>query len=78
MQSAERDVVVFRIRRQMPMGKLKDAYCSHMGMSKELTYLSFDGQRINDNETAITLELLEDDMLEVLMKRQNDAGDSIE
>ncbi|XP_064543218.1 small ubiquitin-related modifier 3 [Drosophila montana] len=76
MQSADRGVVLFRIRRLMPLGKLKDAYCSQMGLSKDLASLSFDGERINDNDTANSLELEDEDMMDVLMKRQSEAGDA--
>ncbi|KAH8370012.1 hypothetical protein KR093_001858, partial [Drosophila rubida] len=74
IQSANRGVVPFRIRRMMSLGKLKDAYCSQMGLPKELTILCFDGDKINEDETASSLFLEEGDMLEVFVKHQAAAG----
>ncbi|EDW08804.2 small ubiquitin-related modifier 2-A [Drosophila mojavensis] len=76
MQSADRGVVLFRIRRLMPLGKLKDAYCSQMGLAKDMAMLSFDGEQISDSETANSLELEDEDIMDVQMKRQSEAGDA--
>ncbi|KAH8261112.1 hypothetical protein KR044_003600 [Drosophila immigrans] len=75
LQSFNRGVVPFRIRRMLSLGKLKDAYCSQMGLPKELTVLCFDGDKINEEETASSLFLEEDDLLEVFVKHQAEAGD---
>ncbi|XP_030081005.1 small ubiquitin-related modifier 2-A-like [Drosophila hydei] len=76
MQSADGGVVLFRIRRLMPLGELKAAYCSQMGLAKDLASLFFDGEQINDNETANSLELQDEDLMDVLMKQQFEAGDA--
>ncbi|KAH8407404.1 hypothetical protein KR222_003363 [Zaprionus bogoriensis] len=75
MQSEDRGVLLFRIRRQMPLSKLKDAYCSRTGMPKERTFLTFDGERIDDGDTATSLDLEEGDILDVMVQRQSQAGD---
>ncbi|XP_034477832.1 small ubiquitin-related modifier 2-A-like [Drosophila innubila] len=77
VQSVGRGVVPFRIRRTMPLVKLRDAYCSQMGLCKELTFMSFDGDKIDDTETADSLLLEQDDMLEVFVKHQVEAGDGV-
>lgn len=75
MQSEERGLLLFRIRRQMALSKLKDAYCSRTGMLKDKTYLTFDGQRIEADETATSLGLEEGDILDVMVERNPQAGD---
>ncbi|KAM8712726.1 hypothetical protein ACLKA7_013113 [Drosophila subpalustris] len=75
LQSVGRVVVPFRIRRTMPLVKLRDAYCSQMGLAKELTFISFDGDKINDAETADSLLLEENDLLDVFVRHQAEAGD---
>jgi len=75
IQSVDQGVVSVRIRRMLPLVKLKEAYCSLQGLSKELTYLSFDGDVIKDTDTANSLLLQEGDMLDVFVKHPAEAGD---
>lgn len=78
MQSEERGLLLFRIRRQMALSKLKDAFCSRTGLRKEQTFLTFDGLRIDGNDTATSLELEEGDILDVMVQRnQQAAGDGV-
>lgn len=77
MQSEDRGLLLFRIRRQMALSKLKDAYCSRTAMPKEHTFLTFDGRRIDGTETATSLELEEGDILDVMVQHNQQAGDGV-
>jgi len=54
----------FRIMKTTHMGKLKKLYAERIGVPViELRFI-FDGQRINDDETPQSLEMVEDDVIE--------------
>ena len=47
------------------MAKLKKSYAERTGVSVSSLRFLFDGRRINDDDTPKTLEMEEDDVIEV-------------
>ncbi|VDP17484.1 unnamed protein product [Onchocerca flexuosa] len=57
--------VHFRVKFGTSMGKLKKSYADRMGVDVGSLRFLFDGRRINDEDTPKTLEIEEDDIIEV-------------
>ncbi|VIO91593.1 Uncharacterized protein BM_BM13906 [Brugia malayi] len=51
------------------MGKLKKSYADRMGVDVGSLRFLFDGRRINDEDTPKTLEIEEDDIIEVYQEQ---------
>jgi small ubiquitin-related modifier len=61
--------VHFRVKRGTSMGKLKKSYAERTGVSVNTLRFLFDGRRINDDDTPKTLEMEEDDVIEVYQEQ---------
>ena len=57
--------VHFRVKYGTSMAKLKKSYAERTGVSVSSLRFLFDGRRINDDDTPKTLEMEEDDVIEV-------------
>lgn len=55
----------FRVKYGTSMGKLKKSYADRVGVAVGSLRFLFDGRRINDEDTPKTLEMEEDDVIEV-------------
>ena len=58
-------VVQFKIKRRTPLKKLMSAYCERMGKQMNSLRFVFDGNRINEDDTPSTLDMTDDDQIEV-------------
>ncbi|KAI6656978.1 Small ubiquitin-related modifier 3 [Oopsacas minuta] len=58
-------VVQFKIKRRTPLKKLMTAYCDRMGKQLNSLRFVFDGNRINEDDNPSTLEMTDDDQIEV-------------
>ncbi|VDM63810.1 unnamed protein product [Angiostrongylus costaricensis] len=58
--------VHFRVKNGTAMGKLKKSYADRTGVAVSSLRFLFDGRRINDDDTPKTLEMEEDDVIEVI------------
>ena len=58
--------VSFRVKKTMPLEKLKKKYSERIGDRVHTLMFCFEGHRIDDADTAEDLELEEGDMIEVI------------
>ncbi|CAI4222512.1 unnamed protein product [Auanema sp. JU1783] len=61
--------VHFRVKYGTSMGKLKKSYADRTGVNVSSLRFLFDGRRINDTDTPKTLEMEEDDVIEVYQEQ---------
>ena len=61
--------VHFRVKQTTLMGKLKSSYSSRVGVPVSQLRFLFDGRRINDDESPRTLEMEQDDVIEVYQEQ---------
>ncbi|KAI1731104.1 ubiquitin-2 like rad60 SUMO-like domain-containing protein [Ditylenchus destructor] len=61
--------VHFRVKFGTSMGKLKKSYAERTGVSVNTLRFLFDGRRINDEDTPKSLEMEEDDVIEVYQEQ---------
>ena len=59
----------FRIKRNTTFSKLMKSYADRVGVSLTALRFIFDGNRINDSDTPISLDMLEDDVVEVYQEQ---------
>ena len=60
-----REQTRYRIKVTAAMGKLKKSYSERLGVPNNSIRLLFDGNRIHDDDTPISLEMVHDDLIEV-------------
>jgi len=70
VKSQDGNETTFRLKRNNRLGKLIKAYCQANSISdpKSIRFL-FDGTRINDEDTPETLEMENDDRIDVMMEQ---------
>ncbi|CAL2029932.1 hypothetical protein CAEBREN_11594 [Caenorhabditis brenneri] len=61
--------VHFRVKFGTSMAKLKKSYADRTGVSVSSLRFLFDGRRINDDDTPKTLEMEDDDVIEVYQEQ---------
>uniref|UniRef100_A0A1I7YNT0 Small ubiquitin-related modifier n=1 Tax=Steinernema glaseri TaxID=37863 RepID=A0A1I7YNT0_9BILA len=61
--------VHFRVKYGTSMGKLKKSYADRTGVNVASLRFLFDGRRINDDDTPKTLDMEEDDVIEVYQEQ---------
>ena len=69
----------FRVKMTTAMGKLKKSYSERVGDPIASLRFLFDGKRINDDETPKSLEMEQDDVIEVYQEQTGggeDAGET--
>ena len=69
----------FRVKMTTAMGKLKKSYSERVGAPIASLRFLFDGKRINDDETPKSLEMEQDDVIEVYQEQTGggeDAGET--
>ena len=67
--SQDSNEVHFRVKFGTSMGKLKKSYADRTGVSVSTLRFLFDGRRINDDDTPKSLEMEEDDVIEVYQEQ---------
>lgn len=67
--SDDNSEVHFRVKLHTPMGRLKRSYSSKMGQQLEELRFVFEGHRITDEETAASLQMVNDDVIEIYQQR---------
>jgi len=63
-------VVHFKIKTTTPLKKLMQAYCDRQGLSIHQLRFTFDGERINHDATPESLNMEEDDSIDVFKEMQ--------
>jgi len=61
--------VHFRVKFGTTMGKLKKSYAERTGVNVNTLRFLFDGRRIDDEDTPKSLEMEEDDVIEVYQEQ---------
>ena len=67
--SQDNQEIQFRVKKLTKMGKLKKSYSEKVGIPVESLRFLFDGQRINDDDTPKSFELVDDDVIEVVQEQ---------
>jgi small ubiquitin-related modifier len=62
-------VVQFKIKQNTPLRKLMNAYCDRAKLVQNTVRFTFDGSRINDNDTPKTMDMEDNDTIEVFMQQ---------
>jgi len=60
----------FKVKMTTQMSKLKKSYSERVGVSVNSLRFLFDGKRINETDTPKTLEMENDDVIEVYQEQQ--------
>jgi len=61
----DQNEVHFRVKLTTQMGKLKKSYADRIGVATNSLRFLFDGRRIDDQDTPKSLEMENDDVIEV-------------
>ncbi|XP_035582141.1 small ubiquitin-related modifier 3-like [Zalophus californianus] len=62
-------VVHFKIKGHTPLSKLMKAYCERQGLSMRQIRFRFDGQPVNETDTAAQLEMEDEDTIDVFQQQ---------
>eukprot|EP00729_Bicosta_minor_P008130 gene8130-10044_t len=69
VMSQDKTEVHFKIKRTTPMLKLKKAYCKRQGIQIDHVRFLFDGDALADGETPDSLEMEDNDLIDVVVKQ---------
>ena len=58
--------VSFKIKNTTPLGKLMNVYCDKQGIKRGSQRFIFDGKRVQPNDTAHSLDMIEGDSIDCL------------
>eukprot|EP00045_Choanoeca_perplexa_P020417 m.4309 g.4309 ORF g.4309 m.4309 type:complete len:94 (-) comp6847_c0_seq1:721-1002(-) len=61
--------VHFKIKKTTTMKKLKEAYCGKKGLNSASVRLSFDGATIQDTDTPTSLDMEDNDKIDVFQQQ---------
>ncbi|XP_021102411.1 small ubiquitin-related modifier 3 [Heterocephalus glaber] len=70
----EGSVVQFKIKRHIPLSNLMKAYCERQGLSMRQIRFRFDGQPINETDTAAQLEMENEDTINAFQQQMGGAA----
>ncbi|CAH8858654.1 unnamed protein product [Trichobilharzia szidati] len=65
VQGQEGSIIHFKIKKNTPLRKLMMAYCDRLGLKQPTVRFIFDGNNIHDTDTPASLDMGEDDTIEV-------------
>ncbi|KAH8114269.1 ubiquitin-like protein [Phellopilus nigrolimitatus] len=63
--------VFFKIKRSTKLSKLQSAYAHKIGKEVGTIRFLYDGDRINDDDTPASLDMEENDTIDVMVERQS-------
>jgi len=64
----------FGIKKHTALKKVMDAYCERQGKTRGLVRFLFEGHRIQDNDSPESLEMEDDDMIQVVLEQLGGDG----
>ncbi|KAJ7727237.1 ubiquitin-related domain-containing protein [Mycena metata] len=67
--SSTGDEVFFKIKRSTKLSKLQGAYASKVGKDVGSIRFLYDGSRINDDDTPMSLEMEDNDTIDVMVEQ---------
>ncbi|CAH8646762.1 unnamed protein product [Heterobilharzia americana] len=65
VQGQEGSIIHFKIKKNTPLRKLMMAYCERLGLKQPSVRFIFDGNNVHDTDTPASLEMEENDTIEV-------------
>ena len=57
--------IIFRVKKTTRLGRVMDAFCERTGLQSSVLRFLFGGRRINTDDTPESLEMVDDDEIEV-------------
>eukprot|EP01026_Neomeris_dumetosa_P075563 TRINITY_DN799_c1_g1_i1.p4 TRINITY_DN799_c1_g1~~TRINITY_DN799_c1_g1_i1.p4 ORF type:complete len:108 (+),score=19.38 TRINITY_DN799_c1_g1_i1:128-451(+) len=66
--------IVFKVKYATPFRKLFNAYCQRVSQDLGAVRFVFDGKRIQETDTPASLEMENDDIIEVHVQQQGGCG----
>ena len=70
-------VIAFKIKRNTPFRKLMHAYCDRTKQAQNTVRFTFDGTRMNDNDTPKSMDMEDNDTIEVFTQQTGGTSGSI-
>lgn len=61
--------VFFKINKNTTMKKLMDAYCKKQGVMPNSFRFLFNGERLKDDDTPLTLQMENDDIIDAMLQQ---------
>ena len=69
-------VIAFKIKRNTPFRKLMHAYCDRTKQAQNTVRFTFDGTRMNDNDTPKSMDMEDNDTIEVFTQQTGGSSNS--
>ena len=60
----------FQVKKNTPLQKLMNAYCTHFNVDQGMTRFFFDGNRITKTDTPNSMEMEDGDAIDVMADQQ--------
>ncbi|GFG28158.1 hypothetical protein Cfor_02586 [Coptotermes formosanus] len=70
----DNSIVAFKVRKCRPLRKLMYTYCNCIGIDAATMRFVYDGRRIRKRDTPMSLEMTEDDTIEVYRQQIGGKG----
>ena len=61
--------LLFRLKRHTPLGKMMDAYCQRMAVSRKALRFLYDGQRVPEDATPDALGMTDRDIIDAVLQQ---------
>ena len=61
--------VFFKIKKQVPLGKLLDAYCKKQGLDRSSVRFLYDGNAIDPDKTAEDMDMEDEDIIDAMLEQ---------
>ena len=70
VRDQEGNEVMFKVKKATKFDKIMTAYANKMGVQQSAYAFHFDGQRVNGNETPLSLEMDDMDIIDAMLHQQ--------
>ncbi|CAB4385402.1 unnamed protein product [Rhizophagus irregularis] len=69
VQDYSKNATVYKVKKTKPLNKLKQVHCDRNGLNIEIMRFLFDGKRIKDNDTPDSLEMENNDIIDIVCRQ---------
>jgi len=59
---------LFKVKKTTALGHLMTVYCEQLNLQKNLVCFKFEGVRINDDDTPLNLDMINNDIIEICIQ----------
>jgi len=59
---------LFTVKKTAALSHLMTVYCEHLNLQKNLVCFEFNGVRINDDDTPLKLDMMNNDIIEMFLQ----------